>query len=394
MFYVCTALLVAACGDDPAIVEPVPTITGKVTSAITSKPVVGAEVTIGDVVVRTRANGTFELFGVTPGPTTLRVAAAGFELFETGITLTAGTVTRDVGLTRIEVFELGDFALYIPETADVTRGVIITLGGPNTKGFASGEPMGAPIPAVEASLQALGQAIRTLASTSDLAVLGTSRAGLANGPDSDQLLRDALTLGASESGRPELSSVPVILYATSGGTAQASGFTVRNPQRVAAMFLKVPAGVASVTSDAASQVPTYIVQAELDAFVNNAANAAIFEGNRAAGALWALAMEPDVPHHSLSQAQRELTISWLTTILELRLPASGSTGLGEIDESSGWLGNRVTGDATAWANYTGDRASASWLPSQATAEEWESFVAGAASPVLALRSRPGGNAEP
>jgi hypothetical protein len=63
----------------------------------------------------------------------------------------------------------------------------------------------------------------------------------------------------------------------------------------------------------------------------------------------------------------------MSTILELRLGSAAFDPLRPITESSGWLGDPGSG-AAPWAEYLGDPASASWLPSQATAEEWEAFV--------------------
>jgi hypothetical protein len=373
-------LLVSACNDTPGPLELVPTVTGTVTNSATGGPVAGAEVRIGDAATTTGANGRFELTDLATGTATLRCTAPGFVDFEADITVTSSSVTRDIGLARIEVFEFGDYALYVPASAAATRGLLLALGGPDTRGFSTGKPMGAPIPAVEASLQALGRAFRELAATHGLAVLGSSRAAMTNGPDSDQLLLDAVQTAAGMSGRPELPTAPMLVYGMSGGAPQASGFTARNPNRVAGLFLKVPVGVAAVTSGNTLGVPTYMVLAELDAFVDNAVLTAAFETNRRAGALWALAKEPAVPHHSLTPVQRQVTIDWISTILELRLPASPSGPLREIAEASGWLGDRVTGEVGPWANYPGDRALASWLPSQAAAEQWEALVGPGSGP--------------
>ena len=177
------------------------------------------------------------------------------------------------------------------------------------------------------------------------------------------------------SGHPELPFAHMLMYGLSGGAPQASGFTARNPERVAGLFLKVPVSVSSVTSGEALGVPTYVVQAELDAFVNNAAVTTAFEGNRAAGALWALAKEAGVAHHSLSAVQREVTVNWMSTILDRRLRGARGQTLVRIAPASGWLGNASTGEASPWATYSGNRALASWLPTGSTAHEWEALVA-------------------
>ena len=286
----------------------------------------------------------------------------------------SGSIPGDVGLSGIEVFVFGDYALYVPACAKSSRALLIALGGPDTRAFVTGEPFGAPIPEVEAALQAFGQELRSLAVTKGLAVLGR-RGVMPNGPASDRLLLDAVRTGAELSGHPELPSAPMVLYGMSGGAPQASGFTARNPSRVAGLFLKVPPKVEALTSGEALQVPTYMVLAELDVFVNNGAATAAFEANRRAGALWALAMERGVIHFSLSPAQQQLTITWIRTILRRRLPATPSDPLRAIDETSGWLGDRATGEAWRWNKYPGDGTLASWLPSPVTAKQWEDFIA-------------------
>src|SRR5687768_10039050 len=375
------ALLSVSCDGAKDPIAPAPTVSGKVTSSVTGTGVAGAEVHIGAVIVTTDADGRFQVTDFTAGEVMVRCSAQGFMDFETTIILGTGDTTYNIGLSRIEVFEFGDFALYVPAGADVARSIIVAFGGPDTRGFATAKPMGAPVPSVEVSLQALGQDMRSLASTHRLAVLGTSRTAMPNKPESDQIIREAVATAAVLSGRAELPKIPVLLYGMSGGAPQASGFAVRNSASVAGLFLKVPASVSSVTTGPALEVPAYMVLAETDAFVDNATLTAAFEGNRKARALWALAREPGVIHHSLTPAQRQLTINWMRTILSLRLPADPSSGrLRTLEEDSGWFGNRVTGEIIS----PEDRGSAgslaasafdSWFPSEATAREWKTFVA-------------------
>jgi hypothetical protein len=289
---------------------------------------------------------------------------------------TSGSVTEaSVAPARTEVFEFGDYALFVPACVDAPRALLVALGGPDTRAFVTDKAFGAPLPEVEAALHELGREFRALATRQGLAVIGTSRRSLPNGPASDQLLGDAIRTGAELSGRPQLPIAPMILYGMSGGAPEASGFVARSPERVAGLFLKVPFGVASLTTGNALLVPTYMVQAELDVFVNNAARTADFEANRRAGALWALALERGVIHNSLSPAQRLLTLTWMRSILKRRLPSHPSDALREMSETAGWLGDRATGETWRWAAYPGDRGAASWLPSRATAKQWEDFVA-------------------
>ncbi len=348
------ALLPLACDRANGPIGPPSTVTATVTSAAGGP-----------------ADGNFDRDDLT-GSAKLRCANIDFDHQDASDT--------DDNAPRVEVFEFGDFALYVPARVSTARALLLALGGPDTRGFITERPFGAPIPAAETSLKVLGQELRTLASACGLAILGKSRTVLTNGPAGDQVLFDAVQTAAALSGHAELPTAPVLMYGLSAGAPLASGFTARNPERVAGLFLKVPVGVSSLTSGDALGVPTYMVQAELDAFVNNAAVTATFESNRGAGALWARALELGVVHHSLSPLQREVTINWMSTILSLRLPARRSHRLREIRETEGWLGNSLTGEAVRWGAYRGDRALASWLPSHSTAKEWEKLVSAAPIP--------------
>lgn len=275
-----------------------------------------------------------------------------------------------------ETFELGDFALYMPATADAPRAVIVALGGPNTRGFVTGESFGAPLPEVEVALQTMGQSLRALAAEHRIAILGTSFFGPAPLPpsaESDELIFDALRDGAEASGRPGLTGVPILLYGISGGSSEAARFAERYPERVAGLFLKVPEVAPTMTTEAQRQIPVFIAQAELDAFVDNAAVAATFSSNRANGAVWALAKEGGVPHHALTPVHRQNTIAWMDGVLDRRI-AGGSGRIKESIEQSGWLGNPSTGGISAWGAYGGDRSTANWLPTQAAAEQWRALA--------------------
>lgn len=267
--------------------------------------------------------------------------------------------------------QFGDFALHVPANVNHVRGILVVLGGPNTQGFALGTPFGAP-PAVEASLQELGAMFRNLAAERGLAILGSNRFGPWRYPDepaSDQLLLDAIAQAATLTGRPELLGAPLLLYGMSGGGPEATGFTQRNPERVLALFLKVPVPAGQLTGQAL-HVPAYMVLAEFDAFVDNTMLSATFEAHRAAGAPWAMALEPGVPHHSLSPARRELIVDWMRAILPL-----GNAGpFRQTSPQVGWLGDPATGQIAPARTFAGDRSAASWLPTRPLAVQWAAFI--------------------
>ena len=152
-----------------------------------------------------------------------------------------------------------------------------------------------------------------------LRLLGTSRAALTNDPATDKLIFDSIREAAAKTGHSELARAPLFLYGISGGTPEASGFTARNPGSVGALLLKVPGVPERLSSPETLAVPTYIMLASRDVSTENAKITAMFKLNRGAGALWALAMEPNVPHHMLTPSHRAITINWMRAIVELRL---------------------------------------------------------------------------
>ncbi len=268
--------------------------------------------------------------------------------------------------------QFGEFAMHVPANVHHVRGVLLALGGPDTRGFPLGTPFGAPFPEVEGALQELGTMFRDLAAERGLAILGSGRFGRSpypNEPASDQLLFDAVAQAAALTGRPELTEAPLVVYGVSGGGPQATGLTQRNPGRVAALFLKVPVSAGPLTGQALS-VPAYMVLAELDAFVNNAMLTATFQTHRAAGAPWAMALERGVPHHSLSPAQRELTVGWMRAILPI-----GAAGPFHANPPKvGWLGDPATGQISPVRAFRGDPSDASWFPTRPLADAWAAFI--------------------
>jgi hypothetical protein len=118
-----------------------------------------------------------------------------------------------------------------------------------------------------------------------------------------------------------------------------------------------------------------MVLAELETIADNKVVVTMFESNRRAGGLWAVAVQPGVPHHSLTPSHRALVVNWLRAIVEIRLGVTPHHPLQNVTESSGWLGHPDYG-VSDWAGYPGDRQAANWFPSQATAEEWWEFTRG------------------
>ncbi|HUQ19489.1 MAG TPA: carboxypeptidase-like regulatory domain-containing protein [Gemmatimonadaceae bacterium] len=335
-------------------------------------PVANAQVTVGAAKTITDRFGTFSFINLPPGPAKLKVVATGFNEFEEDISVTPTDFLHNVTLARIERFETDSFSVYIPAAVSKVNAILLALGGPNTRGYAVGTPFGAPLPAVEASLQTQGEQFRAMAASKGMAIMGTSVAAMGNSAQSDVRILETLKAVAASSGRPDLADAPILMYGISGGAPEATGFTVRNASRMIGLFLKVPFGLEKLSTTAVPGLPTYVVMAELDVFVDNAKLSALFDSNRANGGLWAIAMERGVPHHALSPTQRSVTFNWMNEVLTQRLISE--TGIVPVTESLGWIGDPSTGLIAPSGTYLRDRSRTSWLPSQEIAKEWKSFT--------------------
>jgi hypothetical protein len=332
-------------------------------------------VSVGSVQGTSDATGHYELSGVGTGSVTIECERAGFIAYSSSIAVQEGSNSHDIALATQEVYLAGNFGMYVPAGLTQVRAVIIALGGPDTRAFVNGQrATDASIPELEAALQAMGEQLRALARDSGLAVLGSGQLGWRNEGSDDALILGALQSGGVASGHPELASAPLIMLGISGGGPGAFGMTQRQASRVAAFTLLVPSGLSTFLSAAAQQVPGYVSLAELDEVVDNVTTTQDYLNNRAAGAIWGLAVEHDVGHEELSQEARTALVNWITTAVGLRLPASPGGALRGVAESSGWLGNRTTYEIAPYASYVGDPLEASWLPTAATANTWRELV--------------------
>lgn len=348
-------------------------MSGTVTNALTGTVVPGATVAVGSAQATTDASGAYSLTGLAEGSATIRSTLAGYTAYEAAVTLTSGSNTADIAMTREGVVTFPQYALYAPAGADRVRAVILVLGGPRTTGFATGGPLGAPDPEAEASGQLLGQQLRAFATDSGLALLGTSQQGLPDEAATDQALLQALASAAASASRPELASAPIITIGVSSGGPTAFGFMLRNPDRVAATGLRNP-NVLGTAPASSRQVPVIFWLSADDEVISPTYATQTFEANRAQRAIWGIAVEPNTRHSGLTAEGRDAIMVWLAAVVGARVPATAGGALRQVDEASGWLGDRTTGDAAPFAAYAGDPLTAAWLPTAAVAAQWEALV--------------------
>jgi dienelactone hydrolase len=370
--------VIAACGDGsgPDQTPQTATITGTVVNTSTDAPLVDATVSADGVQATTDANGEFDLAGVTVSTSVeIRSERLGFITKVDTIVVEEGTNSYDIRMARDSIHVLSNAAVFMPPAAPTIRGVILALGGADTRGLATGV-CAIPDPAICESQRLTRNALLNVAYAHGLGVMGSIY--LSDGAASDARVLAALDTVASRSDRPELAQAPLLIRGISAGGPEAYGFTLRRPGRVIGFMLAISDKPSSVRTPEAQSVPGYVLLAEFDSVVSNPDLISFFASNRAEGARWSFAIEPGATHDTTSNRSRSLTVGWMNAIVGLRLPPSTTPGapvdLNPIAETSGWLGNLTTFAIAAYADYTDNPLEASWFPSQQTAQFWQGFV--------------------
>jgi pimeloyl-ACP methyl ester carboxylesterase len=204
-----------------------------------------------------------------------------------------------------------------------------------------------------------------------VALIGTTT--LVDNPASYETLLQALSGFGTQSLHPELAAIPIFFVGHSMGGCTAYGFTRAHAPRVAG-FLTMKGGCHNPgPAGAAAGVPGYFLIGALDEPYRRDNITGVFEAGRAGGAPWALST--DAFHHG-PILDFDLMFDWIDAVLAARLPATAGAPLRAVTETSGWLGDRSSGAIAPYACYGSTRSSASWLPVQETALDWQRMAGG------------------
>jgi len=371
-------LATAACGGDSG--GPgggSATASGTVRNATSSTPIAGATVTVGSKSSVTDATGSYQLTGLPAGSVSLASAKAGFTTLTETVVLTDGANTHDVAMVRESLFRSNGLAIYIAPEIEEVRGVILGLGGFDTRAYATNDPPNSAPPEVQEAMTLLRPVLLQVAATHHLAVAGSLV--LSDGGEADQSILAGLAALSTLSGHPELALAPLLMFGVSSGAPEAAGFPVRQPTRTIGWGAAIGNLPRAGGITASRAIPGFIILGELDDQVDNDEWEAFFEEHRGQNALWALAVEPNVGHIPLTDNGRAALGAWMDAVMSVRLPATVPAGtqpvLNPLAESSGWLGDRSTHDVAPYGSYPGDPLLASWLPSQTAAAGWQALVA-------------------
>jgi pimeloyl-ACP methyl ester carboxylesterase len=203
------------------------------------------------------------------------------------------------------------------------------------------------------------------------------------------LLFDQLREFGSKTGHPELEHAPLFLYGHSNGTGFSAVFASYVPDRVWGWVSMRPGTTFQVYQPGAAQVPGLVIFGEEDHFLarpskeeNLAVVGALRKNHQA---VWSIAVEPKTGHGP-GEKTWPLVFSFLRHSFNVRVPAEadakkGPIKLRSLPLESGHLGQNWSAQnggyqklSTApFADFSGDRSTASWLLNAAFAVDWQQF---------------------
>jgi len=255
------------------------------------------------------------------------------------------------------IWHHGGFSLYVPPGRASVRGVYVTLPGNKHR-----------TPVDEAALDGYTPMVSVAGQRAFVEEVGFALLG-ANGPGTDAApILDALRALAATTGHPELATVPLIADGYSMGSVRTLALLEACPERLLAFasmnFMKAD----FVAPAAARKVPGLLYTGPKDGYGKG--YPAAFAANRAAGAPWALIVQPGVGH-TVGDGP-VLLYPFYRDIIRARLveTPAGTVTLRDLDPATGWLGDAQTFAVAPAAAAQTDPATASWLSSGYVARLW------------------------
>ena len=375
-----TWILVAACGQrDPSGPAATATVSGVVRAA-TGAVIEGGSVNIGSATATTVADGRFEIQDLPVGSATISTSAPRFDPRSENVSLAEGTNVHDVVLTPQTLFTYQNAVAYLPPGVAEYKAAIVFL--PGLQDPATGLPLdsrGLVRGTVEETcsiwcgsthrLEVRSRALQLV--DGNVALIGTTT--LIDSPESYETLLQALGQFGAQSLHAELANIPIVFIGHSMGGCTAYGFSRVHGARVAG-FLTMKGGCHNQgPAAAAAAVPGYFLIGGMDAPYRRDNITFAFEGGRAGGAPWAISI--DAFGHS-PMFDFDGMFDWIDAVLAARLPQIPGAPLRAMTEANGWLGDRSTGAIARHACYSSDRSSASWLPTEETARDWQRLAEG------------------
>lgn len=263
------------------------------------------------------------------------------------------------------------FELWIPDGIDEVRGVVVMSGhGSGTGLFRR-------------------QDLRALAKELRLALCMFIGNPMQRGFWPRSLLFERLEAFGATSGHPELAHAPLFLYGHSNGTGFSAVFAAGEPERVWGWVSMRPGITFQVFQPGATQVPGLVIFGENDPFLarpSREENLAVVPAMRKQhDAVWNMAVEANTGHGP-GEKTWPLVFSFLRHTFAARVPADASPRQGPVTLTvlpvgqgvlgANWeaaRGGRQSLAVAPFAEFTGDKATSSWLVNAAYAADWRAF---------------------
>jgi hypothetical protein len=263
------------------------------------------------------------------------------------------------------------FDLWIPQGTDVVKGIVVISGHGSGEGLFRRPDL------------------RALAGELQLALFKFIGNPLQRGFWPKSLLYERLTAFGRKCGHPELEHAPLFLYGHSNGTGFSAIFPATEGKRVWAWVSMRPGITFQVYQPGAAQVPGLVIFGEDDPFLarpSKEENLAVVPLMRKKHhALWNFAVEPKTGHGP-GEKTWPLVFSFLRHTFAARVPAAadprqGAVQLNTLRVEGGHLGQNwdpAPGGyqelpIAPFADFPGDKATASWLLNAAFAADWQAF---------------------
>jgi len=277
------------------------------------------------------------------------------------------------------------YRMWLPDGADVVRGVVV-----HQHGCGVGSRKGAEPGAHDLHWQALCRKW-------DCALLMPSyhqeekdncRLWCDPRNGSHKTFLKALADLATQSGHPELEHAPWCLWGHSGGGFWSSLMQTMYPERIVAIWFRsgtafeywekgevekpgIPAaamGIPMMCNPGAKENGDKRFNAAWTGTL------AMFKAYRAKGAPIGFAPDPRTAHETGDS--RYLAIPFFDACLALRLPDKGSSGqpLKPVDMKQAWHASLLGEDAQPAAKFSGNLAESVWLPGEGFAKAWMQYV--------------------
>lgn len=187
----------------------------------------------------------------------------------------------------------------------------------------------------------------------------------------------ALKMLADMTKRPELANAPLVTFGHSHGGDYWNWYNACHPERTAVNFVHASGGVNY--NAGALKVPVFYELGTGDLIEHGSGmpRAGMFV-NRAKGAPMFLIIgsgghdtQPSAEIFSVIYDTIEAT--WRLRVPADADPSKGPVPLNDINEMTGgyWVGDFYTEEISSWADFKGNKATTSFLPTQALAERWK-----------------------